>query len=112
MINISRLLANASKWQKNLNALSGLAASQSSSIHLIVPCLQVSSIFGQKAEPNLRPGSVPPKCPDQEGYIGKTISFDGFDGEEEVFSCSAFKVMNSWVRRKLPMATLGTVVKE
>ena len=95
MINISRLLADTSKWQKNLNAFSRLAASESSTIHLVVACFQVSSIFSQKAEPNLCPGCVPPLGPDQERHIGKALSFDGFDGEEEVLGGFAFEVMNS-----------------
>ena len=112
MAYISRLLANAREGQQHLDALSRLAATQGASVDLVVACLQVTAVLGQEAESNFGPGRVPPLGPDEERDVGQTLRLEGLDGEEEVLGGLGLEIVDGWIRRKLPTATLGTVVKE
>ena len=95
MINISRLEPNVAERQKNLNALSGLAATKGACIHLVIADFQIASILGQEREADLGPSGVSPVGPDQERHIGEALTVDRLDGEEQIVGAFTLKIMHS-----------------
>lgn len=91
MVYFSWLEAEPVKRQQNLNALSRLAPSKCSRVHLVVASFQIFPVFSQERENNPIPVSVAPLSSDQEGHISKALRFDGLYRKEEFVGGSGFE---------------------
>ena len=83
------------------------AGGEGGSVDLVVASLDEVGGLCEEEEVDFGPLGVGPVCPDDEGEDGVAVGVDGLDGEEEIIGGCALEVVDTWVRRGVPMATLG-----
>jgi hypothetical protein len=77
-----------------MDVLAWLACSKGARIHLIVAKLDVITVGSEDGEGHFLPWCVLPVGSHQKRHRIHTISSYGFDGEEQIVSGEAFKIMD------------------
>ena len=78
---------------------------------MVVARFKIKTIFGDEAKRYFRPSSIRPLSSDDEGDEGETICLERFNIVEEAVAPLTFKIVDTWIRAKIPIATSGTLIK-